>query len=141
MAATDLEDPVAWANVEPVDDRSQAFADDGQALAYDAAMVARIWRGAVRREDADAYAAYIGETGIADYEATPGNRGAWMLRRDVGDRTEFVTFTLWDSVDAIRAFAGDDIEAAVYYPKDDRYLVEREDRVAHYEVTGREPSG
>jgi hypothetical protein len=52
-----------------------------------------------------------------------------------------VTFTLWDSVDAIRAFAGDDIEAAVYYPKDDRYLVEREDRVAHYEVTGREPSG
>jgi heme-degrading monooxygenase HmoA len=104
-------------------------------------MVARIWRGAVRREDADAYAAYIGETGIADYEATPGNRGAWMLRRDVGDRTEFVTFTLWDSVDAIRAFAGDDIEAAVYYPEDDRYLVEREDRVAHYEVTGREPSG
>lgn len=95
----------------------------------------------MRREDADAYAAYIGETGIADYEATPGNRGAWMLRRDVGDRTEFVTFTLWDSVDAIRAFAGDDIEAAVYYPEDDRYLVERDDRVAHYEVTGREPPG
>jgi heme-degrading monooxygenase HmoA len=42
--------------------------------------------------------------------ADPGNRGAWMLRRDQGDRTEFLTLSLWDSVDAIRAFAGD-IEA------------------------------
>jgi hypothetical protein len=57
-------------------------------------MIARIWRGAVRRQDADAYAGYIKDTGIAGYAETPGNRGAWMLRRDVGDRTEFVTFTL-----------------------------------------------
>jgi heme-degrading monooxygenase HmoA len=104
-------------------------------------MIARIWRGAVRREDADAYAAYIGETGLADYEATPGNRGAWMLRREAGDRTEFITFTFWDSLEAIRTFAGDDIEAAVYYPEDERYLVEREPTVAHYEVVGREPPG
>lgn len=66
-------------------------------------MIARIWRGVVRREDRDAYADYIRDTGLAGYEATPGNRGAWMLRRDVGDRTEFVTFTLWESLDAIRA--------------------------------------
>lgn len=104
-------------------------------------MIARIWRGVVRREDRDAYADYIRDTGLAGYEATPGNRGAWMLRRDVGDRTEFVTFTPWESLDAIRAFAGEDVEAAVYYPEDDRYLVERDDTVAHYEVTGREESG
>ncbi|HEY6777288.1 MAG TPA: antibiotic biosynthesis monooxygenase [Thermoleophilaceae bacterium] len=104
-------------------------------------MIARIWRGVVRREDRDAYADYIRDTGLAGYEATPGNRGAWMLRRDVGDRTEFVTFTLWESLDAIRAFAGEDVEAAVYYPEDDRYLVERDHTVAHYEVTGREESG
>jgi heme-degrading monooxygenase HmoA len=104
-------------------------------------MIARIWRGAVRREHGDAYADYIRDTGLAGYEATPGNRGAWMLRREVGDRTEFVTFTLWDSLDAIRAFAGDDIDAAVYYPEDDRYLVERDDTVAHYEVAGREEPG
>jgi heme-degrading monooxygenase HmoA len=97
-------------------------------------MIARIWRGAVRREDSDAYAEYIGGTGLAEYLATPGNRGAWMLRRDVGERTEFVMFTLWDSTDAIRAFAGDDIEKAVYYPEDDRYLVERGETVEHYEV-------
>jgi heme-degrading monooxygenase HmoA len=97
-------------------------------------MIARIWRGAVRREDGDSYGAYIGETGLAGYAATPGNRGAWMLRRDVGDLTEFVTFTLWDSLDAIRAFAGDDVETAVYYPEDDRYLVERDVTVKHYDV-------
>jgi heme-degrading monooxygenase HmoA len=101
-------------------------------------MIARIWSGAVRSEDGDAYAAYIGETGLAGYVATPGNRGAWLLRREVDDRTEFVTFTLWDSLDAIRAFAGDDVETAVYYPEDDRYLVERDVRVKHYEVTSGE---
>jgi heme-degrading monooxygenase HmoA len=103
-------------------------------------MIARIWSGAVRSEDGDAYAAYIGETGLAGYVATPGNRGAWLLRREVDDRTEFVTFTLWDSLDAIRAFAGDDVETAVYYPEDDRYLVERDVRVKHYEVTSGEQS-
>jgi heme-degrading monooxygenase HmoA len=101
-------------------------------------MIARIWSGAVRSEDGDAYAAYIGETGLAGYVATPGNRGAWLLRREVGDRTEFVAFTLWDSLDAIKAFAGDDPETAVYYPEDDRYLVERDVQVKHYEVTSGE---
>lgn len=99
-------------------------------------MIARIWRGAVRREDGDAYAAYIRDTGLAGYAATPGNRGAWVLRRDAGSHTEFVTFSLWDSVDAIRTFAGDDVETAVYYPEDDRYLVERDLTVSHYEVAG-----
>ena len=97
-------------------------------------MIARIWSGAVRREDGDTYAEYMRATGLAGYEGTPGNRGAWMLRRDLGDRTEFVMFTLWDSLDAVKAFAGEDYEAAVYYPEDDRYLIERGDRVEHYEV-------
>jgi heme-degrading monooxygenase HmoA len=97
-------------------------------------MIARIWKGAVRRDDADAYAGYIAETGLKEYAATAGNRGAWMLRRDDGERTEVVTFSLWDSVDAIRAFAGDDIDTAVYYPEDDKYLIERGPKVDHYEV-------
>jgi heme-degrading monooxygenase HmoA len=97
-------------------------------------MIARVWRGAVRREDAEAYGAYINETGIAAYAKTEGNRGAWLLRHDEGDLTSFVTYSLWDSMDAVRAFAGDDVEAAVYYPEDDRYLVERDATVLHYEV-------
>jgi hypothetical protein len=48
-------------------------------------MIARIWTGAVRRGDGDAYAAYMLETGLAAYTETPGNRGAWMLRREAGD--------------------------------------------------------
>ncbi|TML60055.1 MAG: hypothetical protein E6G22_11750 [Actinobacteria bacterium] len=97
-------------------------------------MIARIWRGAVRRTDGDAYAEYMRETGLAAYAETPGNRGAWMLRRDAGDRTEFVMFTLWDSLDAVKAFAGEDYETAVFYPEDDRFLVERDLTASHYEV-------
>jgi len=97
-------------------------------------MIARVWRGVVRREDAGVYADYIRETGFTAYGETPGNRGAWLLQRDAEERTEFVTYSLWDSLEAIRAFAGDDIETAVYYPDDDRYLVERDEKVSHFEV-------
>jgi heme-degrading monooxygenase HmoA len=88
----------------------------------------------VRSEDAAAYADYIGRTGMAEYRSTPGNQGAWMLRRDDGDRSEIITFSLWDSRDSIRAFAGEDIDQAVYYAEDDRFLIERDSLVRHYEI-------
>ena len=97
-------------------------------------MIARIWKGAVRRADGDEYAQYLRDTGLADYAGTPGNQGVYMLRRDTEETTEYVMFTLWESVEAIKAFAGDDYEASVYYPEDDRYLIEKEPGVAHYEV-------
>jgi heme-degrading monooxygenase HmoA len=97
-------------------------------------VIARIWKGAVRRDDGDAYAAYMRDTGVADYEQTPGNRGVFMLRRDVDDRTEFVMLTLWDSLDAVKAFAGEDYETAVFYPEDDRFLVGRDLTASHYDV-------
>ena len=96
-------------------------------------MIARTWRGTVHRADADEYTEYIRATGFAGYGQTPGNLGAWLLRRDDGDGTEFITLSLLDSVDAIRAFAGDDIDAAVLYPEDARYLV-GESTVTHYQV-------
>ena len=103
-------------------------------------MIARIWKGAVRRPDGDAYARYMRETGVAEYVQSPGNRGAWMLRRDVDDRTEFVMFTLWDSLEAVKGFAGEDYERAVFYPEDDRFLVERDLASTHYQVdTQRQP--
>jgi heme-degrading monooxygenase HmoA len=97
-------------------------------------MIARIWRGVVDSADGDEYEAYVEATGFAAYGETPGNRGAWMLRREQDGRTEFITYSLWDSIDAVKAFAGEDYEVAVYYPDDERFLVERDDRVAHYEV-------
>jgi heme-degrading monooxygenase HmoA len=99
-------------------------------------MIARIWRGAVRAQDAAAYAAYVQETGIAGYQSTPGNRGAWALWRVDGDRAEIVTVSLWESRSAIEGFAGQDISRAVFYPEDDRYLIERDLTVQHYEVAG-----
>ena len=102
-------------------------------------MIARIWSGSVRTTDADTYADYIRETGFAEYGRTAGNRGAWMLRRDDGGRTEFITLSLWDSVDAIKAFAGEDIEAAVLYPEDERYLIDGESSVTHHEVVDQVP--
>lgn len=100
-------------------------------------MIARIWRGWVRTDDAAAYVDYITGTGIREYRETPGNRGAQMLTRDLGDgRTEVLTVSWWNDRESIRAFAGEDIEAAVFYPEDDRYLVDRETTVGHYEVHG-----
>jgi heme-degrading monooxygenase HmoA len=99
-------------------------------------VIARTWRGWTRREDADAYAAYIEETGMREYRSTPGNRGAWIMRRDDGDRTEFVTLSFWDSLEAVEAFAGEDVERAVFYPEDDRFLVDREVTVRHWQLDG-----
>ncbi len=97
-------------------------------------MIARLWRGETRAEDADAYLAYLQETGLPAYAATPGNRGVHVLRRLQGDRAEFLLVSSWDSLDAIRAFAGPDVETAVYYPEDDAFLLGREPTVAHFEV-------
>jgi heme-degrading monooxygenase HmoA len=98
-------------------------------------MIARMWRGVVRREDADEYSEYIERTGIAEYKRTPGNQGVYFLRRDFdGDKSEFRTFTLWESLDAVKAFAGEDYEKAKYYPEDERYLLEQDPHVLHFEV-------
>ena len=102
-------------------------------------MIARIWRGAVRKDDADAYAEYMLATGVAGYAGTPGNRGIYMLRRDLGDRCEYLMFSLWDSLDAVRVFAGEDYETAVFYSEDDRYLVERDEVSSHFEVVTHVP--
>jgi heme-degrading monooxygenase HmoA len=85
--------------------------------------------------DSDAYVDYMRTTGLRDYAATPGNLAAHMLLRDTGDgRTEVVMLTLWESMDAVRQFAGERPELAVFYPEDDRFLVAREKTTAHYEV-------
>jgi heme-degrading monooxygenase HmoA len=97
-------------------------------------MIARTWHGRVPTEKADAYHEYLQRTGLADYARTPGNRGVFVLRRSEGPITHFLLLTLWESVDAIKAFAGLDHERAHYYPEDDDYLLEREPFVTHYEV-------
>ena len=97
-------------------------------------MIARVWRGATRAADAEAYLEYLDRTGHAEYRRVPGHRRTITLRRFDRGRAEFTVLSFWDSLDAIRAFAGPDVDRAVFYPEDDRYLVERENRVAHFDV-------
>jgi heme-degrading monooxygenase HmoA len=97
-------------------------------------MIARIWHGAVPNGKAEDYTDYLLRTGIAEYKATPGNRGVQMLRRTEGGVTHFLLISHWDSYDAIRAFAGDDITASHYYPEDTEFLIELEPTVTHYDV-------
>ena len=97
-------------------------------------MIVRTWRGATRAEDADAYLDYLRRTGLAEYSGTSGNRRVLGLRRIVQDRAEFLLLSFWDSEESVRRFAGDDVERAVFYPEDDRFLVERDEHVNHYEL-------
>lgn len=97
-------------------------------------MIARVWRGATRASDADAYAAYLDRTGVRDCRATPGNRGVTVLRRLVGEHAEFVFISYWDGLQDVTAFAGAQIDVARFYPEDAAYLVARELTVRHYDV-------
>jgi heme-degrading monooxygenase HmoA len=97
-------------------------------------MIARTWHGVVRAGDLDAYVAYVRDTGLAAYAATPGNRGAHLLCRVDGDRAQVLTVSFWTSIASVRAFAGNDVERAVFYPDDDRFLLERDLTAAHWDV-------
>jgi heme-degrading monooxygenase HmoA len=97
-------------------------------------MIARTWKGWTRTSDADAYVEYLQETGMREYRETPGNRAAYILRCEEEDRTEFVTLTFWDSIESVKGFAGEEVERAVFYPEDDRFLLDRETSARNYEV-------
>jgi hypothetical protein len=96
-------------------------------------MIARRWRGRVRAADIDAYLAYVEKSGIAALRATPGNQGVVVFRHlDEGtDSAEFEVVSYWRDLDDIKAFAGDDISVARFFPDDDRFLIERELSVRH----------
>jgi len=97
-------------------------------------MIARTWHGRVPAAKAEAYDEYLRRTGVADCAATPGNRGVLVLRRTEGEVTHFVFTSLWESYEAIRAFAGADPERARYYQEDDDFLLEKEPNVTHHDV-------
>lgn len=99
-------------------------------------MIARLWQGDTRSEDADAYQRVLRETGVRDYRATPGNRGVWLLRQEREGRTRFALLTLWDSRESIAAFAGNPVDLARYYDQDRDYLLDFRKTVEHFDVAG-----
>jgi heme-degrading monooxygenase HmoA len=97
-------------------------------------MIARTWHGVTAAARANEYFAYLKQTGVPEYQATKGNQGVYVLRRIEGDQAHFLLLTLWESEDAIRRFAGSEMDKAKYYPEDEQFLLELEPNVTHYEV-------
>jgi heme-degrading monooxygenase HmoA len=102
-------------------------------------IIVRIWHGRTPRERADEYGALLTMRAIPDYRAVPGNLDVSILRRDEGEVSHFLTVTLWESEEAIRAFAGDEVLKAKYYPEDSEFLLEFEPEVQHFAVVSKSP--
>ena len=99
-------------------------------------MIVRIWHGRVPTAKATRYREFLNERAIPDYRSVSGNISVHVLERREGEITYFSTLTLWESMECIRAFAGEVLEAAKYYPEDKDFLLEFEPTVIHYEVVG-----
>lgn len=96
----------------------------------------REWRAEIRRALKHDYVEYVTATGLAGYRRAEGNLGATIAVRDLdADRSEIVTLSWWTDEASIKAFAGENISRARYYPEDDRYLLTRPETVQHYEST------
>jgi len=99
-------------------------------------MIARIWRGVANTlANAEVYERHVSEHVLPSLASIPGHRGARVLRRREADRTEFLVITFWDSIAAIRKFAGEAAESAVVEPEARAVLSEYDDYVRHYEIT------
>jgi heme-degrading monooxygenase HmoA len=99
-------------------------------------MIARMWHGRVPTAKAKAYREFVNGRAIPDYRSVKGNLSVHILERAEGDITHFITLTFWEDLEAIKGFAGEDVEVAKYYEEDRDYLLEFEKHVVHYEVTG-----
>ena len=105
-------------------------------------MIIRLWRGvATSAADGDAYARHATETVFPALGRLAGHRGAWLLRRAVGGRGEILVMTLWESKQAIEAFAGPDIAKAIVEPEARAVLAEFDDFATHYDVVASTPGG
>ncbi|MBI2331079.1 MAG: antibiotic biosynthesis monooxygenase [Chloroflexi bacterium] len=102
-------------------------------------MIARMWHGRVPTGMAKAYREILNVRAIPDYRSVKGNISVHILERAEGEITHFITLTFWESIESIKAFAGDDVDVAKYYPEDKDFLLEFEPRVLHYEVKGQAP--
>jgi len=97
-------------------------------------MIVRLWHGCTTASNADKYADFMKERAAPDYGSIDGLEKLYFLRRIDGDTAHFLLITLWDSMDAVRKFAGDNPEKAKYYPEDDSFLLEKEESSSLYEI-------
>ncbi|HTR27269.1 MAG TPA: antibiotic biosynthesis monooxygenase [Terriglobales bacterium] len=101
-------------------------------------MIARIWHGSTKPEHADSYESMLKPELLPGLSQVPGFRGSYLLRRPKGDEVDFITIILWESLEALKAFAGPDYEVSIIPEERRRYLSRHDDRAAHYEVVARQ---
>jgi heme-degrading monooxygenase HmoA len=102
-------------------------------------MIARLWRGSTPEVRSSAFHEYMIRTGVRDCRGTPGNLGVLILKRTDGTLARFCFVSFWESLDAVRRFAGADESKPVLHPEDRDYLVESDEEVLHYEVSSYPP--
>lgn len=97
-------------------------------------MIARIWRGLTKKENADVYWKFLTHNAEDDCRHTKGNHGVSVFRKITGDYAEFLFISFWESLEAVKTYAGDDIDKAHYFPEDLKYVIDPPTHVEHYEV-------
>jgi heme-degrading monooxygenase HmoA len=97
-------------------------------------LIARIWRGQTLAAMADEYTKYLYEEGICAIAKIPGNRGVQMLRTIDNGVADFQVLSYWDSVEAIKLFAGEDYEKVRSLPDDPKFMIGAAPTVRHFEV-------
>jgi heme-degrading monooxygenase HmoA len=94
----------------------------------------RLWHGEVAIEKADEYENFMIERAAPDYGSVEGLVKLYFQRKNEEKKAHFLLVTLWDSIESVKKFAGDNPEIAKYYPEDDDFLLEKEEHVSMYEV-------
>jgi len=97
-------------------------------------MIARVWHGWTKPANADTYEKLLHDDMFPSIRRIEGSQGAYLLRRDVNGEVEFVTITLFTSLDAVRRFAGADYQTAVLHPKAHALLSRYDAKSEHYEI-------
>jgi heme-degrading monooxygenase HmoA len=97
-------------------------------------MIARVWHGYTTPAHADAYEAMLKPELLPGVSKVQGFRGSYLLRRALGSEVEFTTIMLWESIDAIKAVAGEDYETAVIPEERRQHLSRYDAKSAHYQV-------
>jgi heme-degrading monooxygenase HmoA len=97
-------------------------------------MILREWRGRAAKSNPDAYPNHFRSTVLPELRELPGFLGAHLCQRHLSEQIEFLVLTKWQSMEAIRAFAGDDVDQAIVEPAGVAALVDFDDRAQHYEM-------
>jgi heme-degrading monooxygenase HmoA len=112
---------------------SEASAAGAPTLA-DHPMVARLWHGRTPADKADEYRQYLFDVGVKKIASLPGNRGVQMMMSKTADQGEFMVVSYWDSIEAIKGYAGEEYTKVHDLPRDKEFLIDHEPLVRHFDL-------